>query len=110
MADHASCDAPAVKPIKRADGKSEKQAAAEKAVGAAIDLLFVSLAHTFALVLVWDGDAPALAHCAFKVQSCSLLNAGCVHVVYDRSKTSRRLLWRTQRRGPSTCCRAVCMS
>ena len=54
MADHASCDAPAVKPIKRADGKSEKQAAAEKAVGAAIDLLFVSLAHTFALVL-WFG-------------------------------------------------------
>ena len=97
MADHASCDAPAVKPIKRADGKSEKQAAAEKAVGAAIDLLFVSLAHTFAVVvwsgqarprthirsgaLVWDGDAPALAHCAFEVRSCSLLSAGCVHAV-----------------------------
>ena len=32
VADHASCDAPAVKPIKRTDGKSERQAAEEKAV------------------------------------------------------------------------------
>ncbi len=84
MADHASCDAPAVKPIKRADGKSEKQAAAEKAVGAAIDLLFVSLAHTFAVV-VWFGLAKlALAHTFALVLWFGMVTLQPSHIVPSR--------------------------
>lgn len=70
VADHASCDAPAVKPIKRADGKSEKQAAAEKAeqdkqeaavadTEARAKHLLQGSVHELADARAWPADATA---------------------------------------------------
>ena len=61
-----------------------KQAAAEKAVGAAIDLLFVSLAHTFAVV-VWFGLAKlALAHTFALVLWFGMVTLQPSHIVPSR--------------------------